>query len=535
MRQLLSAAQKDVNEKAAEMRNEREAAIKLAIEAQKARKDVETAKTELQDKMVEVERFNRLAMGREHRMLQLKYDINLLSRTLGRPEPFAASEATAAANDGEATLASTIDLEQIYQRFGEVVKNPAIQAMFENFCTTIGIPAAVIDLKGEVLAASRWQRACTDFHRVNEETCRRCIESDTELSLKLKEGEAFTMYGCKNGLTDCASPIIIEGTHVANAFVGQFLLQSPDIAFFKKQANEVGFDEVAYLAAIGEVPIMDEKRLPGILGFLTSFATLVGEMSLSQLHAEAAERGSRNERTAALNLAEDAEQARQQLEEYKEQLEKLIEERTADLKNLLEEQGAIFSSSPMGIILSGDGKLVRVNKKMGEVFGYDEEEMIGKATGILSISPESYAQLGATVGPDLSKGDAVQVEWQLRRKSGESFWGRLSAKSISIQGYQFSTVWMIEDITEKKQAEQAIRDAEARLRNILETSPVGIAAVADNKPVYANARYAEMLGFSREEAIAGSVKDIYANREDRERLIEQLKNDGHLPPFNFLD
>ncbi|TWU04212.1 putative histidine kinase sensor domain protein [Symmachiella macrocystis] len=40
----------------------------------------------------------------------------------------------------------------------------------------------------------------------------------------LAAGEAFSIYACKNGLYDCASPIVLEGKHVANVFVGQILL-----------------------------------------------------------------------------------------------------------------------------------------------------------------------------------------------------------------------------------------------------------------------------------------------------------------------
>lgn len=57
-----------------------------------------------------------------------------------------------------------------------------------------------------------------------------------QLANKLAAGNKFTTYRCKNGLTDCASPIVIEGEHVANLFIGQFLMETPDSKFFKKQA-----------------------------------------------------------------------------------------------------------------------------------------------------------------------------------------------------------------------------------------------------------------------------------------------------------
>jgi ligand-binding sensor protein len=96
--------------------------------------------------------------------------------------------------------------------------------LLESFCEAVGIASAIIDLEGNVIIGVRWQRICTNFHRVNESTCKRCIESDTELANELGRGKKFSLYRCKNGMTDAASPIIIEGQHVANAFVGQFLL-----------------------------------------------------------------------------------------------------------------------------------------------------------------------------------------------------------------------------------------------------------------------------------------------------------------------
>ncbi len=110
------------------------------------------------------------------------------------------------------------------------------QRLLNSFCDAVGIAAAIIDLEGEVLVGSRWQRICTGFHRVNKRTCEKCIESDTQLANELQQGKRFSIYQCRNGLTDAASPIIIKGKHIANAFVGQFLLETPDREFFRRQA-----------------------------------------------------------------------------------------------------------------------------------------------------------------------------------------------------------------------------------------------------------------------------------------------------------
>jgi hypothetical protein len=123
-------------------------------------------------------------------------------------------------------------------------------------------------------------------------------------------------------MTDCASPIIVEGRHLANVFIGQFHLGPPDLEFFREQAATFGYPEAEYLKAVAEAPVVDEKRLPVILGFLSGFARLMSTMSLARLRSDAAQQRLqeqaellRTERLAAMSLAEDNAQARIALEQ----------------------------------------------------------------------------------------------------------------------------------------------------------------------------------------------------------------------------
>jgi len=277
------------------------------------------------ERLDDAERFNRLAQDREQRILELKGEVNKLCAKLGQAEVYST---TLIETVGE----HHVDLHPDYRsgdyswdeqppELGDLVDLSELQKLFSSFCDSIGIAAAIIDLKGNVLASSRWQRACTDFHRVNAESCARCIESDTELALKLNDGADFTMYTCKNGLTDCASPIILDRRHLANVFIGQFHLNPPDLPFFAEQARLFGYPEAEYLKAVNEAPVMDEQRLPTILGFLTGFARMVASIALAKHRADEAQVGLerqakllKSERVAAMSLAEDAERARRALE-----------------------------------------------------------------------------------------------------------------------------------------------------------------------------------------------------------------------------
>ncbi len=83
------------------------------------------------------------------------------------------------------------------------------------------------------------------------------------------EGQDFTIYQCKNGLTDAASPLIIDGKHLANILIGQFHLQEPDLDFFRRQARDLGYDEEDYLAFHqGSANHVPREKLPSILGLL---------------------------------------------------------------------------------------------------------------------------------------------------------------------------------------------------------------------------------------------------------------------------
>lgn len=198
-------------------------------------------------------------------------------------------------------------------RLTDLIDIKESQTLLDSFSDVVGIASAIIDLEGNVLVGSSWQKICTHFHRANTETSKRCIESDTVLANELLSGKRFSLYRCRNGLTDAASPIVIEGEHVANAFVGQFLTGEPDRQFFRLQAAERGFNESSYLEALALVPIVPEKNLPSILAFLASFAEIVANMGLKQLKQLEIERELRKtrdeldlrvgERTAELSRA----------------------------------------------------------------------------------------------------------------------------------------------------------------------------------------------------------------------------------------
>jgi signal transduction histidine kinase len=190
----------------------------------------------------------------------------------------------------------------------ELIDFGQMNETFANYLEVVGLPVSIIDLKGKVLASSKWQRICMEFHRVNEGTLSRCIESDIYLSEQMEEGKGYAIYRCHNGLTDCAAPIYIEGQHIANLFIGQFFLNVPSYENFEQQQRNFGFEREAYFQALSEVPIVEEAKLPAIMRLMVGLANQVAQQSLSAYRLRIAN-DTLSERNQTLHAAKEAAEA----------------------------------------------------------------------------------------------------------------------------------------------------------------------------------------------------------------------------------
>jgi len=165
-----------------------------------------------------------------------------------------------------------------------------LSRLCEEFTTLTGAVIAVLDLDGTILIATGWQDICTLFHRRHPVTSQRCRESDTVLAAKLREGEAYTVYRCQNGLVDVAVPIMVMGEHVGNLFTGQFFLEPPDLDAFAAQARTFGFPTNSYLEAMARVPVFSEGQVRAMMGFFTHLTHLIGDMGMARVQQDIANR-----------------------------------------------------------------------------------------------------------------------------------------------------------------------------------------------------------------------------------------------------
>jgi len=181
-------------------------------------------------------------------------------------------------------------------KFRDLIDVEAITSLCEQFSALTGFVTALLELDGTVLIATGWQDVCKKFHRQNPVSLVRCTESDIYIGNQLTEGKPYSLYTCKNGLTDAAIPVKVAGKHVANFFTGQFFLegQVPDEDYFKKQAKELGISDVqGYLAAYRKVPCFSHERVEKTLSFFVSIVEMIARETMSKKALHESEKMSR--------------------------------------------------------------------------------------------------------------------------------------------------------------------------------------------------------------------------------------------------
>ena len=178
------------------------------------------------------------------------------------------------------------------------------------------------------------------------------------------------------------------------------------------------------------------------------------------------------------------------------------------------EYEALLANASIGIAFTRERRFFLCNPKFAEMFGYGPDELIGKPGETVYPSGESYAALGQIAVPVLSSGRQLDLEWEMQRKDGATFLCRMVAKAIDAENTQQGTVWIVEDITERRRhadvAARLLREQDA----IFGTASVGIVFLKDRRIVRCNRRYEEMYGYAPGELDGKPTSELYANAAD---------------------
>jgi PAS domain S-box-containing protein len=160
------------------------------------------------------------------------------------------------------------------------------------------------------------------------------------------------------------------------------------------------------------------------------------------------------------------------------------------------------SNDPVAII-RGD-KVQYVNRRFVEIFGYDRrEEVIGQSVSLF-VHPNDRDKVMA-INQRRQRGESVPSRYEYKgiTKDGKVIYIEVSAASIHYRGALENLVYL-RDITERKFAEEALRNERNRFRTLSENAPFGIIMI--NKEggfEYINPKFKELFGYDLDEVPNG--------------------------------
>ena len=133
-------------------------------------------------------------------------------------------------------------------------------------------------------------------------------------------------------------------------------------------------------------------------------------------------------------------------------------------------QSAILDNSTVGIAFVRDRVFEWVNPRMPELFGIPLEQLQGTSTRIVYPNDEAYEKLGAKFYTLLAQGKKATIEAEMRKGDGSSFWCRLEGNALDASKPQEGSIWIAEDITERKRAETELAQVDRGLRMLSQTN-----------------------------------------------------------------
>jgi two-component system, sensor histidine kinase and response regulator len=189
---------------------------------------------------------------------------------------------------------------------------------------------------------------------------------------------------------------------------------------------------------------------------------------------------------------------------------------------------AILEASPIGVsvISSWSGKRIFVNQALMTQFGAESaEELTDSQVDDSWVDPGDYQYaLSNSIGGE----PLVNFVAPRKRLDGTVWWALHNNVELIFEGEPSRVVWHT-DITQSKQAEEEVRASEARLRGLLESSPVGVAVIREQGEIlFANSRYGEMLGLNPDAVLGFNAAPLYVDDDRRQEMVAELSLVGRL-------
>ncbi|MBA7694595.1 Adaptive-response sensory-kinase SasA [subsurface metagenome] len=211
----------------------------------------------------------------------------------------------------------------------------------------------------------------------------------------------------------------------------------------------------------------------------------------------------------------------------RKQVEEALRESGKEYRTLVEE--AIVGIMNVDIT----GKITYVNKTILQATGYSWEELVGKNAFRLGlVSGETIKVLRKRMKEKLLGQPPGLMEIQYQRKDGEWIWLQIRGRLLRTHNIPVGIQIIGEEITERKQAEEALRESEEKFSKAFRSSPeiITISRLSDGTFLEVNDSFTRVTGYTRKEITDHSSLelDIWVKPGDGQKMLKLLKEKGRV-------
>lgn len=211
-----------------------------------------------------------------------------------------------------------------------------------------------------------------------------------------------------------------------------------------------------------------------------------------------------------------------------------VQKRTQkELRTSEERYRRLFEDAQEGItITTPDGEIKEVNPAAAQILGYSREELLSMNAADLYVDPAERAEAAKELQ---AEGSLRGREIHLRRADGEEIICLISTtirRGEDEASLAYQTFFR--DVTERKEAKEALRESEETFRKLAEEALVGIGLIQNGTYKYANPALAQITGYTREELLDASPK-LFVHPDDWPRVHEKVKRreEGDLKEVHY--
>ncbi len=193
---------------------------------------------------------------------------------------------------------------------------------------------------------------------------------------------------------------------------------------------------------------------------------------------------------------------------------------------------AIYEHAEVGLeLVAPDGRFLSVNPALCRMLGYSEGELLKKAFQELTHPDDLKLEIPALEELFRGKRNFYESEKRFLHQNGSAVWVAVTSSAVKDEtGTVLYRVSVVQNVTERKHAEAALRKSEEKFSTAFRRGPMALvlATAAENRFIDVNETFERLSGYTRNEVIGRTSVDLglWENPRDLRRLTDRLFEQG---------